>query len=153
MMKRNYSQLLFLSLMLGSMRPATAQLGDVQRSQIEGNTPPAASFDSFLTRDLLAYFKTHDAKVNRVEWKFLRQGAIQSGVSYPKSYVWARLYHSQQFLGSGAVRVEAVDKKEFLVTDYVPRASVQKNPRVIDSIFPALVCIRIRQIVSGKVKP
>jgi len=151
-MKRNCFPILFLILMLIPAYPATAQLEDVQRPHTEGNTPPVASFALFLNRDLLAYFKIRNATVNRVEWKFLRQGATQSGVSYPKFYVWARLYNHKQFLESGAVRIEAVDKNEFLVTDYVSRASVQKNPRITDSIFPALVCIRIRQIVSGKVK-
>jgi hypothetical protein len=123
-------------------------MDDVARSHVEENEPAPAQFDRLLKRDLTAYFnKVKGGKVT-VYYKFLRIGATQSGVSYPKYYVWVGLYRQKKAMESGAVRAAAIDREYFQITDYLSAAQIRRQPGLIDSVFPQPVCERIRQILK-----
>jgi len=49
----------------------------------------------------------------------LRDGPTQSGVSYPKFYLWVRVAGGKSVDDRGAVRVVAVKRKRFDVTDFM----------------------------------
>jgi hypothetical protein len=79
-----------------------------------------------------------------VEYELLRDGPTQSGVAYPKFYVWVRARTTEGSLSQGAVRVAAVDRKEFQVTNYVPESEIRAHPDDIDQVFPGPVCQKIK---------
>jgi hypothetical protein len=47
----------------------------------------------------------------------------------------------------GAVRVAAIEKKRFEITDFVSEEEIRKSPDQIYSVFPAAVC----EAIKGKV--
>src|SRR5262245_45911342 len=103
-----------LLFILGAPIGALAQdsIQDLQLSHIQGNVPEREVFNSLLTRDLSAYFGISATGTDNLKWVLLRDGPTQSGVSYPKFYVWAIVDRSKT-LTQGAVRVEAIDKTRF----------------------------------------
>jgi hypothetical protein len=118
-------------------------MNDVATSHVQGNVPGQSAFDRLLKRDLTDYFVKAGKKVAVVH-EFLRDGPTQSGTSYPKYYLWVELRKGGTTTDEGAVRVAAVDKSRFVVTDYLSRATMLKHPTQIDSVFPAQVCDKIR---------
>ena len=117
---------------------------ELQRSHIEANVPAPEDFDRMLTRDLEAYFKTRLAKVVRVKAEPLRDAPTQSGVAYPKFYMWVQAFEGTVAVEQGAVRVEARERKQFDVTHFVSETEIRANPAALSGIFPAPVCERIK---------
>jgi hypothetical protein len=122
-------------------------VGEIQKSHVDANAPERKLFDSLLTRDLQLYFKSKYQ--NRiVKWELLRDGPTQSGVSYPKYYVWVTIKNGDKIAAEGAARVEAIEKENFQVTDFVEKNKIKNKSIDIDQIFPAAVCERIRRKVN-----
>ena len=115
-------------------------LADIQRSHIEENVPSPGVFDKILERDLLAYFHKEIGKTaSNVKYRLLREGPTQSGLAYPKYYLWVIVKNGSVNITEGAVRVEAIEKKRFEVTHFVSKEEIQKQPEQITSIFPKLL--------------
>lgn len=126
--------------------PASEALAEVQQSHIEGNVPPAAEFDQILKRDLAAYFGGGSAEARPVvEYRLLREAPTQSGVAYPKYYVWVRVESGGANAREGAARLAAVDRERFEVTDFLSREQIAADPGGIYQVFPAPVCERIEE--------
>jgi len=128
--------------------PLANPMDEVANSHVEGNAPTDSEFGKVLKRDLTKYFTKLNGKGTTVDYKYLREGATQSGVSYPKYYLWVSVYRSKKLIDAGAVRVAAIDQSYFDVTDYLSKAQIRKNPQQIDTVFPQPVCDRIRQLVK-----
>jgi hypothetical protein len=124
--------------------PDARVIEDIQRSHIEGNVPPPGQFAKLLQRDLEAYFNAPKRRGIRVEHELLRDGPTQSGVSYPKFYLWVRVLEGESVVRQGAARVAAMDRKQFEVTSFASEASIRADPRALYSVFPAPVCERIK---------
>jgi len=110
---------------------------------IEANVPEQSTFKPFLVRDLNSYFTTALKKPIRVEYDLLRKGPTQTGIAYPKFYAWVRVFDGNKLVEEGAVRVAACDKEVFQVTDFVSKEQVQKDPEMIRTIFPSMLCSAI----------
>lgn len=110
--------------------------GTIAESHIEANVPDAADFDEFMLRDLKAYFTKQAGQTVQVKFEFLREGPMQTGVAYPKSYLWVRLIAKDKSVREGAVRVAAIEKKRFEVTDYMSASEIKKNPDTVYRVFP-----------------
>ena len=121
---------------------ARKALQDLQQSHLEGNIPDKNKFDSLLKRDLEKYFLTLYGPVT-VKWEFLREGPTQSGVSYPKYYLWTEINNTQKTISQGAVRVAAMDKTKFDITNYVDISQIKNKSIDIYEIFPSAVCEKI----------
>ncbi len=130
-------RLLFVAFFIFASAPVAAQL-DLQQSHIEGNVPPPESFESFLNRDLLAYFKISGTPgATAVTYKPLRNGPTQSGLSYPKYYLWVKVLSGSKLLQEGAVRVAAIERTHFEVTNFMSKTQIQSAPSEVGSVFPA----------------
>jgi hypothetical protein len=118
----------------------------IQESHIDANVPDASVFDQYLQRDLRNYFSGANVTVD-----LLRRGPTQSGIAYPKFYVWVRAVAPGAAPVEGAVRVEAVDRQKFIVTHFLSVHEIRSNPSQVDSIFPAPLCpaIKHRAGVAG----
>jgi hypothetical protein len=119
----------------------------VRESQIRGNVPDDKDFDRFFKRDLEAYFKDSDKAVT-VEYELLRKAPTQVGVGSPKFYAWVKVYENSVFLEEGAVRVGAVEKKEFVVIQYLPRSEIEKGSERMYQLFPASVIDKIKEKIG-----
>jgi hypothetical protein len=124
--------------------PAQDPMTSLANSHVEANAPKGDSFDEFLKRDLTSYFCRY-AKDCRVEYEYLRQGATQSGVAYPKYYLWIRCFEKGKLITEGAARVAAVDQKSFDVTNFLPADEIAATPEIVGNIFPAALVDKIVQ--------
>jgi hypothetical protein len=117
---------------------AQSPLAEIQASHIEANVPAQESFDVFLKRDLLAYFRASETSpATSVEYELLRDAPTQSGLSYPKYYLWVRVRSGRSVLEEGAARVAAIERKRFEVTNFLSRSSIQSEPSEAGAVFPA----------------
>ena len=147
-----------LALVSGSIAPAHAQadptnaMKEIADSHLRGNIPKGAAFDRYLRRDLTAYFAKATGKKVTVAYEFLRDGPTQSGVSYPKYYLWVTVRLGKKKLDEGAVRVAAINRERFEVTDFLSKVAMKKDPAEIDEVFPQSVGEKIRQEFKQKEK-
>jgi hypothetical protein len=129
---------------------APQTLASVQESHIAANAPADEEFEALLMRDLGAYFASQGMTDPQVRYELLRRGPTQSGVAYPKYYVWVSAESASGDTMAGAMRVAAVDRIRFEVTDYVSRQEVLTNPDAIASVFPAALLPAIRAKATAR---
>lgn len=91
----------------------------------------------------------HAGKDVPVDYEPLRRGPTQSGVSYPTFYLWVRGSGGKTPRDRGALRVDAIEKKRFAVTDFASEETIRADPDELYRIFPAQVC----KSIMGKVTP
>jgi len=112
----------------------------IPQSHIEANVPPEDQHNAFLQRDLLAYFKLELLPdTTSVEYQLLRAAPTQSGVSYPKYYLWARALEGSKLLEEGAVRVEAIGRTHFEVTTFISATKIRERHSLVNAVFPSLL--------------
>ena len=92
----------------------------IAESHIKGNVPPQSRFDRYLRRDLTAYFTRSTGKKVTVQYEFLREGPTQTGIAYPKYYLWVTVHTGTKLVDEGAARAAAIDRRRFEVTHYLP---------------------------------
>jgi len=122
---------------------------DIQKSHLDANIPDQFQFDSLLKRDLEKYFSKKSKPVV-VKWEFLREVATQSGVAYPKYYLWTKVYTEDKLSKEGAVRVAAIDKIRFDITDFVSIKEIKNHSQDIYAIFPSAVCEKINLLIQDR---
>ncbi|HET8646200.1 MAG TPA: hypothetical protein VFO85_11970 [Vicinamibacteria bacterium] len=130
--------------LLLAQAPDQTALEEMRRSRIEANVPPPQEMAPLLRRDLEAYFKALLSKPVRVEHQFLREGPTQSGVEYPRFYLWVSVSAAGAVITEGAVGVLAIERRRFEVTAFVSDKKIRANPSSIYRVFPPSVCERIR---------
>jgi len=114
-----------------------------RNSHIENNVPSQAVFDQLLRRDLVEYFRNLTEDEVSVDFEMLREGPTQSGTAYPKFYVWASVKRDASPSERHAVRVAAIERQRFEVTDVLSEVAITQEPSAIYEIFPAAVCKEI----------
>lgn len=131
--------LLVVSANAQQVPPAQAEaiIREIQNSHIAGNVPPKEDFDRVLRRDLTAYFCSAQSSDCTVQYEMLRNGPTQSGIAFPKFYVWVRVSDSNAVVQQGAARLAAIERERFEVTDFVGRAEIDRDPTQLQMIFPA----------------
>ena len=135
-MNRRYA---FLSLLAIAATSACAQTS-LQQSHTDGNVPPQESFAEFLNRDLLAFFQAGAASsATSVQFHLLRNGPTQSGVSFPKFFVWVKVFSSATVLEEGAASVAAINRTHFEITNFQSAQQINARPSVVSSIFPSVL--------------
>jgi hypothetical protein len=125
-------------------------IAEIQASHISANVPPDADFMVFLERDVRAYLVAHRLPSRTVVIEPLRDGPTQIGVSYPKYYLWIRAWDEAGHRIDGAMRVAAVDRVRFDVTDFTPAASIRSDPSPLAAVYPRLLLPSIRQRAGAK---
>lgn len=114
------------------------QESSVAESHIDANMPVPGDLHAILKRDLLAYFSTLSSiRVTDVSITVLRNEPAQSGVAYPKYYAWVVLRSDDGATRSGAVRVAAIEKTSFEVTDFLSKEALLADPAAVTRVFPS----------------
>jgi hypothetical protein len=122
---------------------------DLQRSYIEANVPPPETFERLLVRDLTSYFGRSTGKpISSIKVTSLRDGPTQSGVAYPKYYFWVRVTCSSTLCTEGAVRVAAIQREKFEVTDFLSKDAIIASPADASYLFPAALIARIHEFAG-----
>lgn len=78
-------------------------------------------------------------------FELLRQGPTQTGIAFPKFYLWVWVSSGQEHAVDGAVRVAAVQRERFEITDFLTIDEIRKDPGSVRSIFPATLVGAIRE--------
>ncbi len=124
-------------------------IGDsIADSHVRANVPDEKDFAVFLKRDLESYFKDLKQKEVVVDYQLLRDGPTQSGTAFPKFYLWVTVKEKSSVLEDGAVRVAAMDKKNFEVIDYLTRAHIEQDLEKIYKTFPRPVADKIKTMIG-----
>src|SRR6266480_109794 len=89
---------------------AAATVDAISQSHIDANVPPDSIFDALLHRDLARYFEPSLGGSLAIDVELLRRGHTQSGIAYPKFYVWVLVRRDQRPLKEGYAQVAAVDR-------------------------------------------
>jgi hypothetical protein len=112
-------------------------IDSVASSHTEANVPNAADFQRFLRRDLKAYLDRQTQRDLSIEYELLRQGPTQTGISYPKYYLWVKGFDANRLILDGAARVVAIEKIRFEVTDFLSRQDIRRSHASVEKTFPA----------------
>ena len=118
-------------------RYSDQSMQNLQSPNIAANVPVGADFETFLVRDLTTYFVGQGIPVPTVTYELLRDGPTQSGLAYPKYYVWAKAVGSDGMVVEGAARVAAIERTRFEITDFVTRQAITANPGSLAMVIPA----------------
>lgn len=110
-------------------------LGGLSQSHTSANVPSQEDFDSYLKRDLTAYFSDDLGSGVSVEYELLRNGPAQNGIGFPKYYIWVTA-KSDGLVIEGVARIAAMEQGAFSVTDFVSSEEIKSNPDSLDQIFP-----------------
>jgi hypothetical protein len=126
--------------------PASSQPSSeaVPASQIDANVPAEADFSRFLIRDCDKYLRSQGYNGDVVSVELLRQGPTQVGTGYPKFYAWLTMTNRGKPVVEGAARLEAMDRKELHVTDFVRKADIKSGKAKLEDIFPATLLADIQ---------
>ncbi len=123
-------------------KPTLAE--SIRESHINANVPAESDFDRFLQRDLKEFFKNAGASIV-VEYELLRKEPTQSGVAFPKFYAWVVIKSGDKVVEEGAVRIAAIEKKEFEVVNYLMRADIERDTQTLYRLFPTEVADKVKE--------
>src|SRR6266571_4747904 len=133
-----------------ALTPVVVLSHDVGLSHIEANVPAQKDFRRFLIRDLESYFAVSLGKPVRVDYELLRDAPTQSGVSYPKYYAWVKIFDGNKLISEGAVRVAAIERVRFEVTNYLSKDDIRRDTQAVVKVFPKVLSDSIRSRAGGK---
>jgi hypothetical protein len=128
-------------------------LASVRQSHIDANVPEGASFVAFLARDLSSHFQAQADGQVQVTYELLRKEPTQSGVAFPKFYVWVVVKRSGSLWQTGAARVEAVDKRSFSVTRFISASEIRGDPDSVGAVFPAALVADVQRRARKAYEP
>jgi hypothetical protein len=149
-MNRRQTVIMVLLLILTLISIVACDRGNgesVAESQIRGNVPELKDFDRFFKRDLEAYFE-NPGKAVHVDYELLRATPTQVAVASPKFYAWVKVYEDGVLVEEGAVRVGAVEKKEFVVINYLTKEEIARDSERMHYLFPKPVVEKITEKIG-----
>jgi len=124
-------------------------LQKIQMSHIQANLPDTfEEFQIILKRDLNLYFSKLYQKQVKIKHHFLRKAPTQSGVSYPKFYLWIEVLSDNNMIDSGAIRIAGINKTTIRVTDFVKKEQLNKTPEILKNIFPKALNDKILEFAN-----
>jgi hypothetical protein len=129
---------------------AEAIIRDLQDSHIGANVPPQDDFNRLLQRDIEAYFRSKSHPNYNVRYEMLRDGPTQSGIAYPKFYVWVRVSDRDTVVREGAAQLAAIARERFEVTHFIERAEIERDRAQLQMVFPAAVVSMIESKIRAK---
>jgi len=125
---------------LGSIAYVCFTYFDVSRTHISANVPDSSVFDQLLVRDLGLYFEGIYKQPVSVTYELLQNTPAQSGLAYPKYYVWLELRGgADQSISKGVARVAAIKQERFDVVDFFSEEDIINNKLKLKQVFPSAV--------------
>ena len=121
------------------------------QSHVDANVPPAEQFHRFLKRDLQAFFSNRHGSSVAISYALLHDGPTQTGIAYPKYYLWVKTENSAGPIEEGAIRVAARGRTRFELTHFMPKRDIQTDPAGVEQVFPKALAQDIRWSCPGSV--
>ena len=143
MRTKRIASLVLLSFFFMSVLSPDSSSQNIHDEYIQANVPDKKEFDTFLKRDLVKYFSESSRITVEVRYELLRNEPTQTGVAYPKFYLWVTISNNGKTIEQGAVRVAAIERREFEITDYLKKEDIQRSPMTVYKIFPRGLCDKI----------
>ncbi len=109
----------------------TGATDSIAASHVEANVPERGEFERLIKRDLKLYLDRRFQLDLKIDYELLRLEPTQSGISYPKYYVWVRGVSEGRIAVEGAARVAALKKEKFELTDFLQREEIMASPFTI----------------------
>ena len=142
----------FRLLLAASFLPAQLALAQIPASNTSGSAtthisahlPAQKDFHQFLTRDLIEHLTPSLGPGITVAYEMLRDAPTQTGIAYPKFYLWITATKTDNTIVEGAARVAAIEKKGFQITHFLSRSDIASHPLSIESVFPQTLLHSIR---------
>jgi len=144
------NRFIFLFVLSVLISPLSVIAQSISDAHIESNVPDDKDFKKFLARDIQKYFSIKLNKAIRIEYELLRDSPTQSGIAYPKYYLWVKVFDDNTIIEESAVRIAAIGKVRFEVIEYVSKSEIIREPKKIETIFPAGLCDNIRSRACAK---
>ena len=129
---------------------ARMNMEELQATHIHANLPDEKSFFRLLQHDLDAYFAANGSQALTVRFELLRRAATQSGVAYPKFYLWVHVRCADGRFTSGALRAAFVEQRRFNVTDFLSATEIRADPSRVGYVFPAPLVPAIIERAAGR---
>ena len=108
-------------------------------------------FSKSLINEASAYLTKKESQKISAEIELLRKAPTQSGIAYPKYYIWVRGVNPEnKTITEGAMRLAEIENSNFKITDFVTRDSIISDPLQLDMIFPKALVPLIRQKAERK---
>jgi hypothetical protein len=126
----------------------SSEIDSIANSHIEANVPNDQDFGNLLKRDLAAHFKKALGKDVSIGYELLRNVPTQSGAAFPKFYAWIVIKEKDTLIEDGAVRLAAIEKKQFEIIDYLKRADIEKDADQIYKVFPRPIGDKIKEKIN-----
>ncbi len=102
----------------------------------EPDVPSSENFRQLLIRDLHGYIKSKLKQDLQVEYELFRNGPTITGIAFPKYYAWVSLFRDRKLVEQGAVRLAAIRRTHFEVTDFLSQKQILTDPSSVSKIFP-----------------
>lgn len=139
---RTFPSRLLLSLCLVTGCNAQSPVADLAQSHIDGNVPDAKVFDEYMRRDLAIALCPSKTSCN-IQYELLRKEPTQTGVAYPKFYVWVKATSAKGETIEGAARLAATQKQQFYLTNFLSSEQIRTSPHKVNDLFPAALAGKI----------
>lgn len=129
-------------------------LNPIAQSHIEANVPDKENFDRLLLSAITEHLSVASkSEVHDVQYQLLRDAPTQTGIGYPKYYLWARaLDGKNRLVTEGALRVAAIDRVAFRVTDFLSKETIIAEPERVQKVFPTTLNERVLGLAGVKAK-
>lgn len=147
-MRKIYLLLIIGLIAISNISLAQSLQDSIAESHIQANVPETADFNKFMERDLKAYFAKQTGQAVQIRFELLREAPTQTGVAYPKFYLWVIHTNKNKSAQEGAVRVAAIEKQRFEVIDYMSASEIKKNSDAVYRVFPRLIAVKILEKVK-----
>jgi len=144
------NRVIVLFVLYALISPLSVIAQSISDAHIEDNVPDEKVFKKFLARDIQKYFSTKWNKTIQIEYELLRDAPTQSGVAYPKYYLWVKILDGSTIIEEAAVRIAAINKVRFEIIEHVSKGEIIRDPKKIETIFPAVLCDDIRSRAGAK---
>jgi hypothetical protein len=118
-------------------------IDDIAESHIRANVPESSDFGTFMARDLGAYFGNGEGRPIHISYEMLRDGPTQTGIAYPKFYLWVKVAEGDKIIAEGAARVAAIEKQRFEITHFLIVSDIRADPEGLYKVFPRPMCEKI----------
>lgn len=119
-------------------------VADLQAEHVSHNAPRPTRFNAALQRDLEAHFAGQGHSGASVTYQLLRDGPTQTGIAWPKYYLWVEVESADAGFLAGAARVAAIEGEGFLITRFVSKQEIVAAPDRLSGIFPTALVPDIR---------
>jgi hypothetical protein len=142
------------SIKMDGMYPSYEKLDPAIRSSQNENVlegvPDNKTFGPLLIHVLTSCFEDDRFKDLQFKYTFLADHPFQSGIAFPKYYLWVEKYDGSHPIGRGVIEVAAIDQTRLGVVEFVSKKDLATDLEWIKRHYPPEVCKSILQKIEAK---